>query len=159
MISPAAASALLLFRFFVTLWGGGRSVKENASLAERWQGVVVTHAHDLYINPLWAKIQLRSIASGALCCLLNCRLEGFSELLSSLGEGGGVFASTNPLSCLFFLLFPLPVCLLFFPPYYSFCFFIRPRPVEHKLRCEWHLCKNQLECWRFAAGLPVLCGL
>lgn len=122
---------------------------------ERRQAVLVTHAPDLYINPLWAKNlgSLNYIWGPAL----PFELSSWRVFLAALElRGGDCFASANPLSCLFSP--PPPVCLLFFPTYYSFYFFIRSRPVEHKLLCEWHLCQNQLECWRFT-GLAVLCGL
>lgn len=138
--------------------GGGR--QEMPALLKREWRLDVTPAHDLYIYPLWTKIQLHSIKSGAQLCLLNCRLEGFllAALFSSCG--GNLFASANPL---FLPAFSFSLCLCFpVPPYFPppiSSLFISSSPVEHKLLCEWHLCQNQLDCHRGAAGLTALCGL
>lgn len=140
-------------------WWEGR--QEMPALVKREWRLDVTPAHDLYIYPLWAQIQLHSIKSGSQHCLLNCRLEGF--LLAALFSScrGILFASANPLflpSFSFSLWLSVFSFRPDFPPPIS-SLFISSSPVEHKLLCEWHLCQNQLDCPRRAAGLAALCGL
>lgn len=62
----------LLWYLLVVVGGAPRNASFNV------EGKLdVTPAHDLYIYPLWAQIQLHSIKSGAGKCLLNCLFEGF----------------------------------------------------------------------------------
>lgn len=150
-------SVVLIYSDISSWWGGRQGMP---ALPKRQWRLDVTHTHDLYIYPLWVKIQLHSIKSEAQRCLLNCHLEGFLLAATVLKLWGNLFASANPLFLLFFFSPFLCVCLCFpyFPPPIS-SLFISSSPVEHKLLCEWHLCQNQLDCQRGAAGLAALCGL
>lgn len=99
--------------FWYQLMLGGR--QGMPALPKRQWRLDVTHTHDLYIYPLWVKIQLHSIKSEAQRCLLNCHLEGFLRAATVLKLWGNLFASANPLFLLFFsLLSFVSVCVFLY---------------------------------------------